>query len=112
MAAFLLWNVRKKPLDNLVLNLVRQHAIDFVLLVEYAFGISQLPALLRDEGLVKRASLPRFGVFVRDSHLLRLLPRKFGKRANMWQWVPPSGVEGTVVLLHGFDRRNYDDSTR
>src|SRR5260370_720415 len=27
-------------------------------------------------------------------------------------WVPPSGVEGTMVLIHGFDRRNYDDSTR
>jgi endonuclease/exonuclease/phosphatase family metal-dependent hydrolase len=30
----------------------------------------------------------------------------------MWKWVPPSGLEGTVVLIHGFDRRNYDDSTR
>lgn len=112
MAAFLLWNVRKKPLDTLVQNLVRQHNIDVVLLVEYAFGVSQLPRLLLNDGLVKRSSLPKFGVFVRNTHRLRLLPDKFGKRANMWKWVPPSGVEGIVVLVHGFDRRNYDDSTR
>ncbi len=112
MAAFLLWNVRKKPLDNLVQNLVRQHNIDIVFLVEYAFGVSQLPGLLLNDGLVKRPSLPKFGVFVRNTHRFRLLSYRFGERANMWKWIPPSGTEGTVVLIHGFDRRNYDDNTR
>ena len=79
MAAFLLWNVKKKPLDILVQNLVRQHNIDVVLLVEYAFGISQLPGLLLNDGLVKRSSLPKFGVFVRNTHRLRLLPYKLSK---------------------------------
>jgi hypothetical protein len=95
-----------------VQNLVRHHNIDVVLLVEYAFGVSQLPWLLLNDGLIKRSSLPNFGVFVRATHKLRLLPYKFGRRANLWNWVPPSGVEGTMVLIHGFDRRNYDDSTR
>lgn len=31
MAAFLLWNVDKKPLDGLVQSLVREHQIDVVL---------------------------------------------------------------------------------
>lgn len=112
MAAFLLWNVTKKPLDTLVQNLVRQHNIDVVLLVEYAFGVSQLPLLLLNDGLIRRSSSPKFGVFVRNTHGFRLLRYRLGKRANMWRWVPPSGRAGTLVLLHGFDRRNYDDSTR
>lgn len=112
MGAFLLWNVRRKPLDSLVQNLVRQHNIDVVLLVEYAFGVSQLPFLLLNDGLVKRISSPKFGVFVRNTHGLRLFRYRLGKRANLWSWVPPSGRAGTVALLHGFDRRNYDDSTR
>lgn len=112
MAAFLLWNVQKKPLDNLVQNLVRQHNIDIVLLVEYALGKSQLPLLLPKDGLIRRSSSPKFGVFVRNTHRLRVLRYGLGKRANLWRWVPPSGRPGTLVLLHGFDRRNYDDSTR
>lgn len=112
MAAFLLWNVNRKPLDSLVQNLARQYQIDVVLLVEYPFGDSQLPGLLMTDGLIRRPSLPRFGVFVRDTHRFRLLNYNLGRRANVWAWVPPSGQEGTVVLVHGFDRRNYDDSTR
>ena len=30
----------------------------------------------------------------------------------MLNWTPPSGTEGLLLLLHGPDRRNYDDSTR
>jgi hypothetical protein len=112
MAAFLLWNIKKKPLDNLVQNLVRQHNIDAVLLVEYAFAVSQLPFLLLNDGLVKRSSSPRFGVFVRNTHGFRRVRYRLGTRANVWRWVPPSGLAGTLVLLHGYDRRNYDDSTR
>jgi len=112
MAAFLLWNVRGRPLDSLVQNLVRQHNIDVVLLVEYAFVVSQLPVLLLSDGLVRRSSSPKFGVFVRNTHRFQPLRYGLGKRANLWRWVPPSGRAGTVLLLHGFDRRNYDDSTR
>ncbi len=112
MAAFLLWNVQKKPLDGLVQSLVRLHTIDVVFLVEYAFGVSQLPGLLQADGLTKRSSSNRFGVFVRSTHKFRRLRYRLGQRAGMWKWVPPSGQEGLIVLLHGLDRRNYDDSTR
>ena len=30
----------------------------------------------------------------------------------MWRWTPPSKQEGLLVLVHGPDRRNHDDSTR
>ena len=112
MAAFLLWNVNRKPLDGLVQNLVREHRIDVVLLVEYAFGTSRLPDLLEKDGLYKCSSPDRFGVFARESHELARLQYRLGKRAGLWRWVPPSGNEGLVVLLHGFDRRNAADSTR
>ena len=112
MGAFLLWNVHRKPLDGLVQSLVRRHQIDVALLVEYPFGISQLPALLMKDGLVKRTNSKRFGVFVRSTHRLSPLRYRLGSRVRMWKWVPPSGQEGLIVLLHGLDRRNYDDSTR
>jgi hypothetical protein len=54
MAAFLLWNVNGKPLEGLVQNLVREHEIDVVLLVEYALGRGQLPGFLMNDGLFKR----------------------------------------------------------
>lgn len=112
MTAFLLWNVDRRPLDGLVQNLVRQHQIDIVLLVEYAFGVSQLSGFLLPDGLFKCLSPDRFGVFVRDTYRLRRLRYRLGKRAGLWALTPPSGQEGLMVLLHGFDRRNCDDSTR
>ena len=112
MAVFLLWNVNKKPLDAFVQSLVRQHNVDVVFLVEYDLVASQLSQMLLTDGLVKRSSLPKFGVFARGNHKFRLLPCKLGKRANMWEWAAPGGQDGNIVLIHGFDRRNYDDSTR
>jgi hypothetical protein len=113
MAAFLLWNVhRKASLDGLVQNLIRQLQIDVVLLVEYAFGVSQLSGLLLQDGLFKTPSPDRFGVFVRANHSLTPLRYRLGGRAGLWAWTPPSGQEGLIALLHGFDRRNHDDSTR
>jgi hypothetical protein len=112
MAAFLLWNVNRRPLDGLVQNLVRQLRIDIVLLVEYAFGVSQLPGLLLQDGLYKLPSSDRFGVFARLPHAFRRLRYRLGRRAGLWVWTPPSGREGLVALVHGFDRRNCDDGTR
>src|SRR3954452_3877359 len=112
MAAFLLWNVQRKPLDGFVQSLVRQLRIDVVLLVEYAFGASQLPSLLLNDGLFKRKSPKRFGVFSRANHGLMPTRHRLGARARLWRWTPPSGQEGIIAFLHGFDRRNYDDSTR
>jgi hypothetical protein len=115
VAAFLLWNVNRKPLDTLVQSLVRQLQIDVVLLVEYAFGTSRLPVLLQQDGLFKRPSSKRFGVFARDNHglsPLRYRAYRLGTRVDLWKWVPPSRREGLIALVHGLDRRNHDDSTR
>jgi hypothetical protein len=112
MAAFLLWNVNRRPLDGLVQDLVRQHGIDLVLLVEFAFGKSQLSGMLRVDGLVKRGSTRRFGVFSRVTHRVQLLRYRLGHRVKFWRWTSTTGHRGLIVLLHGLDRRNYDDSTR
>lgn len=112
MAAFLLWNVDRKPLDGLVQNLVRQYNIDIVLLVEFAFGTSRLSGILPADGLFKRGSPKRFGVFSRIAHPVKPLRYPLGSRVKFWRWLPPSGGRGLIVLLHGLDRRNYDDSTR
>lgn len=112
MATFLLWNINRKPLDDLVLNLVRQFWVDVVLLVEYPLGVSRLPGLLRGDGVYKRRSSDRFGVFVRQPHRLARLPPRLGRRVESWKWLPDSGAEGLLVLLHGPDRRNYGESAR
>jgi hypothetical protein len=74
--------------------------------------MSQLSGLLSHEGLFKRPSPRRFGVFSRANHPLTLRHYRLADRAGMWRFVPPSGQEGLLALLHGFDRRNYDDGTR
>ena len=112
MAAFLLWNVHREPLDALVEALVLQHSIDVVLLVEHAFGTSQLSTKLLAYGLIKRVESKRFGIFVRSTHRFLRLNYNLVNRVTMWRWTPPSGQDGLITLVHGFDRRNYDDSTR
>jgi len=112
MAAFLLWNVDKRPLDGLVQNLIRQLRIDIVLLIEYAHVESQLGRLLLGEGFTRQKSPDQFGVFVRDDQALKTLRNPVGKRACLWRWTAPSGLDGLLVLLHAPDRRNHDDGTR
>ena len=96
------------------------------LLVEYAFGESLLPALLEPEGLFKVASPDRFGVFVRGGHRFRPLryhsrrtagrghrPRGMAvPRAGYWEWTPPSGQDGLVVLVHAPGRGHAGDGSR
>ena len=96
---------------GLVRSLVREFQVDVVLLVEYDPDSSQLSGLLMTEGLIRRRSSRRFGVFVRENHGLTRLRYRLGTRVGMWSWIPPSGQEGLIVLLHGLDRRNNDDST-
>jgi hypothetical protein len=112
MAAFLLWNVGKKLLDELVQNLIRQLRIDIVLLFESAHGKSQLDRLLLAEGFSRQKSPDRFGVFIRDDQTLRKLRNQVGARASLWKWTAPSGNDGLFVLLHGPDRLHHDDGTR
>jgi endonuclease/exonuclease/phosphatase (EEP) superfamily protein YafD len=113
VAVFLLWNIqRKAALDNLVAALVQQLNVDVLLLVEYPFGRSALPVMLYP-GHIQWPSSEKFGVFTRSTHILKRLKYRLGSRACMWKWTPPNqDREGNLVLLHGYDRRNYDDSTR
>jgi hypothetical protein len=114
VAAFLLWNVQNGNRDLLVQSIVREHKIDIVLLVEYSptkTG-SDLSNLLRLDGLVKRSTSERFGVFGRLNDGMILSPVTIGTRLELWDWTPDSGVGGRFALVHGLDRMNNDDGTR
>lgn len=37
---------------------------------------------------------------------------RIGSRLELWDWKSDSGIEGRFALVHGPDRRNYDDGTR
>ena len=114
MAAFLLWNIDRQNRDLLIQSLVREHVIDVVLLVEYypsKFG-SNLSNLLQSDDLVKRNTSERFGVFARSNHGMTQARTAFGGHAELWDWVPDSGMPGRFALVHGPERRNNDDGTR
>lgn len=83
MAAFLIWNVGGKSgrnFDLLVQSLVRQHTIDVLLLIEYYPSVSSstLSTLLLNDGLVRRPSAERFGVFARADYGRHRLPASDG----------------------------------
>jgi hypothetical protein len=115
LAAFLLWNTGRRNLDALVQNLVGEHNIDVVLLVEYfpsAIG-STLSTLLINDGLVRRNTSERFGVFGRTGYAMNSVAlTALGDRVELWNWVPNSDKAVRFALVHGLDRRNNDDGTR
>ncbi len=114
MAAFLLWNIRNENRDLLVQSIVREHQIDIVLLVEYSptKTRSDLSNLLLDDGLVKRSTSERFGVFGRLNYGMIVVAGHDRNALELWDWTPTSGVGGRFALVHGLDRMNNDDGTR
>ncbi|HEY5313213.1 MAG TPA: hypothetical protein VIK18_11870 [Pirellulales bacterium] len=129
MAAFLLWNMGGKPgksrkrgksrkiknLDFLVQSLVREHSIDVLLLVEYYPSTmkSTLSTLLIPDGLVRRSTSERFGVFSKMNHGMSYVPVSgLGDRVELWNWVPEPNKAARFALVHGLDRTRNDDGTR
>jgi hypothetical protein len=112
MANFLLWNVQRKPLDTLVLRLAEDHQIDGLFLVEYSEH-SRLPEELKRLELVQIPSQDRFGVFVKRTFTMdRLTPITATERVDYWWCIFPTKTDILLVLVHGQDRRHFDDSTR
>jgi hypothetical protein len=115
MAAFLLWNVGGKNRDSLVQNLVREHVIDVLLLVEYypTKVKSTLSTLLLGDGLVRRNTSDRFGVFSRMSYGMNRVPvMGLGDRVEVWNWIPAANRVARFAIVHGLDRMHNDDGTR
>ena len=112
MARFLLWNVNRKPLDELVSALTREQNVELVLLVEFSLTRSILGEILARYGFAKRRSPNRFGVFTRRDHTLIPSGLSLKSRTVFWEWHPPVGERGLIALTHGPDRRNTDDHTR
>ena len=115
MAVFLLWNTGRKNIDGLVRNLVKEHNVDILLLVEYypSKNGSTLSTLLLREGLVKRNTTERFGVFSRPNYgMSSEAVTALGDRVELWNWNPEPNKEARFALVHGLDRMNNDDGTR
>jgi hypothetical protein len=125
MAAFLLWNTmgnsteRRGNVDSLVRQLVREHGIDIVLLVEYypSKSASALSTTLIEDGLVKRNTSERFGVFARSEIVMEGEPvAALGDRVEIWKWkwksTPNAAEFARFALVHGPNRRDYEDGTR
>jgi hypothetical protein len=118
MAAFLLWNLagrRGKNLDSLVQSLVREHGVDVLLLVEYfpSAAKSTLSTLLISDGLVRRPTSDRFGIFSRTNHGMNRVPvAGLGDRVELWNWSPGANTAARFALVHGLDRTRNDDGTR
>lgn len=129
MAVFLLWNTRgvvdkwdqkgrKKVVRNrdlLVQRLVREHHVDVLLLVEYYPSTvkSNLSTLLLGDGLVRRNTSERLGVFSRPSYAMSRVPVPgVGNRVELWNWAPAPNRLARFALVHGLDRTRNDDGTR
>ncbi len=115
MAVFLLWNTGRRNLDPLVENLVREHSVDVLMLVEYYPSVvkSTLSTLLLSRGLVRRSTSERFGVFSRFNYGMNLRTASgLGNRVELWDWTPNTKTEARFALVHGLDRRHNDDGTR
>lgn len=115
MTAFMVWNVKRKNLDSLVQSLVREHKIDVLLLVEFypAGSGSTLSTLLLGDGLMRRNTSERFGVFTRLSYVAQMQPvTALGDRVEFWDWTPDQTNRARFALVHGLDRRHNNDGTR
>jgi|GEM_PF-2965238 len=115
MAVFLLWNTGRKNIDGLVHNLVREHNVDILLLVEYFPSKinSKLSTLLINEGLIKRNTTERFGVFSRGNYgMSSVAVTALGDRVEIWNWIPEPTKEARFAIVHGLDRMHNDDGTR
>lgn len=111
MPTFLLWNVQRKPLDQLVLGLVDRYAVDVVVLIEHAVALVLLPDWLARIGFRERLGNERFAVFARtELGFRRLIVPGQHSRFDCWQVTAPSGVDGLFAVVHGQDVRNYPDS--
>lgn len=112
MVTFLLWNVNKQNRDALVQGIVRRHRVDVVLLVEYAPSRSgsNLSTLLLADGILKRGTAERFGVFGRQSIGMNAVTVE--RRTEVWDMTAGTALGGRFALVHGLDRIHNDDGTR
>ncbi|MEO2091501.1 MAG: endonuclease/exonuclease/phosphatase family protein [Gemmataceae bacterium] len=113
MAKFLLWNVQRKRLDRLVVELVEAEGIDVVMLVERPAVLPPLTAAFAHRGFVVVTSEDRFAVYAKPEIGLTPYPLPVPPiRANVYRWVGGSQLDGLMALVHGHDRRNKSDGTR
>lgn len=114
MTTVLVWNVDGKPLHDLVANLVVEHAVDILILIECETGSRQkLLSRLRSKGPFQAVpSSEAFGVFTRFNRqfmqIVELPERE--RRMNFWRLHLPLHYEVLLAVVHGWDKRSVTDS--
>lgn len=112
---FLLWNVHRKPLDDLVVALVRQHKVDVLVLIERdSSSQTLLPALQSVGRFTDVFSNERFAVYVRfDPRCVqRILRPDQSDRMEYWHVKQKNKDDILLVLVHGLDLRNNSEGKR
>ncbi|MGL5095451.1 MAG: endonuclease/exonuclease/phosphatase family protein [Planctomycetia bacterium] len=118
MTTFMLWNVGRRPLDGLLVELVQKHKVDVLMLVEHFTKGDALLHELKATGDFHRIdSYPRFGVYVKfdPSKMQRLSPpteSTAGDRADFWSMELDKRNKLLLALVHGLDMRNHDARMR
>lgn len=112
MSRILFWNVQKKDLTPLVCDLARDSNADVIILNESGISRDKTLDSLK-EGVNRLFFSPtailtdhRFQCFCRD-RLLNMKEIHNGDRMSVWTL-----GQSLLVLVHGFDIRNHDLTTR
>ncbi|HTN76361.1 MAG TPA: hypothetical protein VL096_13980 [Pirellulaceae bacterium] len=113
MLNVLLWNLHRRSLEPLVTELADEHNLDLILLIEPPATWGHIISKASGTPWNRFASHRRFCVLAHAGVELELLsPLAPTSRVNFWRVPRSSGLDLLLVLVHGKDRRNYDDGTR
>ncbi len=117
MTNFLVWNTNKKPLNEIIVQLVKEHEVDVLLLIEPNQGATSLLSRLNNVGPFQVVeSQARFRLLTKfDSFLIeRIKPfiEDKDKRSDYWHLKLPGRADVLLVGIHGYDMINYQQDAR
>ena len=112
MTTFLFWNVQRKQLDTPIVDLVKNHSVDVLLLLEHPKPDIALFQLLNKVRPYQRVMTHgRFGVYVsfNSAQMVRVTPptTTAGDRAAFWDVRVSNKNRLFLALVHGLDIINY-----
>lgn len=118
MANFGFWNVHSahtetddRGVADALANLALENSLDILFLIECAIPVQTLLAAFKDGSPTYYSidSENRFKVIARfdQGFMKRLNPPVPTNRYNLWHLTLPLQTDVILVLVHGFDKRNY-----
>ncbi len=115
MTNFLLWNTNKKAPDEIIVQLVKEHDVDVLLLIERNHPAASLLSELNSVAPFQVvASHERFHLLTRFNSALvnRLKPVVEDDRSDYWHLKLPAQADILLVGVHGYDIQNYEPDER